>query len=278
MNDEKYSESIKDAEVLITVRTYPLPLTSHGEVVCTAGILPDGSWVRIYPIRYRTDFNIKLRKWSIIKLDLKRKHKLVNKGDMRPESYVPINDLQPENIVGYLSTDDKWRLRKEYVLSNVTNDLKKAIKKAHDNKQSLCTYKPATITNFTWEKTEPDWKKDWLSAWEQTDFFDQIDSKKMIKKLPYKFFYHFKDIDGSSHRLHIEDWEIGQLFWNCLGSDRNEQIALQKVKQKYWNEFTEKDIHFFLGTTFQFHVRRIPNPYVIIGVFYPPIDEQLTIF
>ncbi|MYB37591.1 MAG: hypothetical protein F4Y26_09450 [Gammaproteobacteria bacterium] len=36
--------------VLITVKTYPLPSQSYDELVCTAGVLEDGSWVRIYPV------------------------------------------------------------------------------------------------------------------------------------------------------------------------------------------------------------------------------------
>lgn len=36
--------------VLITVKTYPTLSKKYGETVCTAGIRPDGSWVRIYPV------------------------------------------------------------------------------------------------------------------------------------------------------------------------------------------------------------------------------------
>ncbi|WP_222596902.1 hypothetical protein [Chitinophaga pinensis] len=68
----------------------------------------------------------------------------------------------------------------------------------------------------------------------------------------------------------IEDWEIGALYWNCLKSTNgNEEEALQKVKAKYEDEFKEKDLHFFMGTTKQWHIRRATNPFVIIGVFYP---------
>lgn len=38
--------------VLITVTTYPQPSHSYGELVCTAGVLEDGSWVRIYPVPF----------------------------------------------------------------------------------------------------------------------------------------------------------------------------------------------------------------------------------
>ena len=44
---------IRDAQVLITVKTYPLPSSKYEELVCTAGFLPDGKWIRLYPIPFR---------------------------------------------------------------------------------------------------------------------------------------------------------------------------------------------------------------------------------
>ena len=37
-------------KILISVTTYPLPSRSYDELVCTAGFLEDGSWIRIYPV------------------------------------------------------------------------------------------------------------------------------------------------------------------------------------------------------------------------------------
>jgi len=78
----------------------------------------------------------------------------------------------------------------------------------------------------------------------------------------------------------IEDWEIGQLFRNCLKNSRNdEKQAIKKVRQKYFDEFVKtKDIYLFLGTTKQWHIRRAPNPFLIIGVFYPKKEQQLNLF
>ncbi len=76
----------------------------------------------------------------------------------------------------------------------------------------------------------------------------------------------------------IEDWEIGALFWNSLyRKDGDEQAALEDVKKKYLEEFAEKDLHLFVGTTLKFHAMSAPNPFVIIGVFYPPISDQLPL-
>jgi len=78
----------------------------------------------------------------------------------------------------------------------------------------------------------------------------------------------------------IEDWEIGMLFWNCMKSSGNdEKIALEKVRLKYDVDFrNNKDIYLFLGTTKEWHIRRATNPFVIIGVFYPKKEPQLSLF
>ena len=36
-------------KLLLTVTTYPLPSRSYDELVCTAGILEDGSWIAVRP-------------------------------------------------------------------------------------------------------------------------------------------------------------------------------------------------------------------------------------
>jgi hypothetical protein len=134
------------------------------------------------------------------------------------------------------------------------------------------------------------WKDEWVEIRKQKELFDngKIDPQKMIPKVPYKFFYKFTDETGKERRLMIEDWEIGQLYWNCLRDVKKtgivdekeaEMVALQKVSRKYFNDFTSnKDIYLFVGTTREWHTRRARNPFVIIGVFYPQKQIQLTLF
>jgi hypothetical protein len=96
---------------------------------------------------------------------------------------------------------------------------------------------------------------------------------KLMPKLPVKFSYKFRDAEGRTSTLMIEDWEIGQLYWSCL-KDADKKTAVAKVRQKYFDEFVgKKDLYLFLGTTRKWH-SRAPNPYVIVGVFYPPIQTQ----
>lgn len=100
----------------------------------------------------------------------------------------------------------------------------------------------------------------------------------IIPKLPYSFSYRFEDAAGKHSELQVLDWEAGALYWNCLRSvNGNEPQALAKVRQKYFDAFLQTNLHFFLGTTQQFHFRA-PNPWVIVGVFPIPHERQLGLF
>lgn len=95
-----------------------------------------------------------------------------------------------------------------------------------------------------------------------------------MPKLPKKFSYVFKDDAGAQSKLMIEDWEAGQLYWNCAKKMSPDEAA-QKVREKYLDDFARtKDLHFFLGTTREWHIRRASNPFVIIGTFHPPFVTQ----
>ena len=64
---------------------------------------------------------------------------------------------------------------------------------------------------------------------------------EVVKKIPYNFSYKFKDDSGKDSTLMITDWEIGALYFKCLKlANNNEKIAIDKVKEKYFNEFVIK--------------------------------------
>lgn len=153
---------------------------------------------------------------------------------------------------------------------------------------SLAIVKPKEIIDFVWESCDREWDKQKMDKViankAQGSLFDEAETRlvfNVVKKLPYDFSYVFKTEDGKTRKIMIEDWELGALYWNCLkAANGSEEIACQKVKEKYLNEMWNKcDLHFFMGTTKQYH-NVGPNPFIIIGTFYPPkIDkQQLTLF
>ena len=272
-------------KVLITVTTYPLPSRSYDELVCTAGVLENGKWIRIYPVPLqflrglRKDGKIETFKYNWIELELEKRS-----DDFRPESHSPVHyDFRDIATHGKIGTENNWTERKMFCTADVYTNLNKLIakSKAPDN-ISLATFKPQEIISFEIKEEENrEWKDEWKEIRKQGDLFDEGKSPEiLIPKLPYKFYYRFCDDEGTESRLMIEDWEIGALYWNCLrGSEGNEKIALEKVREKYEKEFLkEKDIYLFLGTTKEWHMRRAKNPFVIIGVFYPKKETQTKLF
>ncbi|MCK4761631.1 MAG: hypothetical protein KAW12_05480 [Candidatus Aminicenantes bacterium] len=259
-------------KVLITVKTYPTISEKYGELVCTAGIREDGSWVRIYPIPFRRFEQFKrFAKYTWIELPLTK-----NTDDPRPESFKPTRwDIETLEKV---DTKDQWETRKRLVLKDsVYENMAVLIDKAKANELSLATFKPNEVFDFVWEEVEREWDPKKLESvlmdLRQGLLFEPegfIKDFKVMPKLPYRFFYIFKDAKGQRSRMMLEDWEVGQLYWNCIRTSGSEQEALKKVKQKYFDEFVlKKDLYFFLGTTRRYH-SWAKNPFVIIGTFHPP--------
>ncbi|NHZ85658.1 MAG: hypothetical protein GWP19_07240 [Planctomycetia bacterium] len=263
-------------KVLITVTTYPLPSRSYAELVCTAGITEQGEWIRIYPIPLRflsslkKDGSMVRTKYTWIKLNL------INRSDdFRPESFSPRHyDFRDLEIGDSIDTQNKWQERKSLCLNNVYTSTSLLISDAFGpNSVSLATFKPSEIMSFHHEPDEREWKPTWAAFTAQETLFTdpEENQRRTIRKVPYKFYYKYKDDEGKISRLMIEDWEIGQLFWNCLKrADGNEAIALENVHNKYFDDFVNNcDLYFFLGTRKVHHARRFTNPFGIMGVFYP---------
>jgi len=269
-------------KVLITVKTYPTLASKYDELVCTAGFLEDGSWVRIYPIPFRKlDFDKQYKKYDWIEIDLVK-----NDSDFRLESYRPYSIDDSISIIGHIETHTNWQQRKEIVLKNVYSNLASLITEAKNDTKytSLAVFKPTHIIDFIAEPCEREWDKTKLEKLKakalQLNLFEKSDNPfEVVNKLPYKFSFVFTDDNNQQSTLMIEDWETGQLYWNCLKKhDGNEAKACADVRKKYFDDFAKtKDLYFFLGTTRAFHLMA-PNPFIIIGTFHPPKVQQLSLF
>jgi len=59
-------------------------------------------------------------------------------------------------------------------------------------------------------------------------------------------------------------------------------VACQKVKEMYYDNLVEKrDLYLFMGTHKEQQQLNRPQPFVVIGTFYPPKQEddgQLSLF
>jgi hypothetical protein len=77
-----------------------------------AGIRPDGSWVRLYPIPFRRlDEEEQYSKFDLDRIGLVR-----SRSDPRPETCHPA-DARAIRVIGHVGTEDKWRERRELVFT-----------------------------------------------------------------------------------------------------------------------------------------------------------------
>lgn len=270
--------------IYIVVKTYPTISKEYSELVCTAGVLEDGSWIRLYPVPFRKlDIDQKYPKYTWVELEASR-----NTADFRPETYRPI--LSTISVEGG-SREVDWDARRRIVFNNkkVYTNLEELINQAKQDDTSLAVFKPTQVLDFVTEEVARDWDADKLAILEglsrQQNLFQSpeeiAEEFKTVRKVPYRFSYKFEDDSGRRSTMMVEDWETGMLYFNCLKRARgNEKVALAKVREKYFDYFKTRDLHFFLGTTKQFH-NIAPNPFIIIGTFYPPVPantKQLGLF
>lgn len=266
-------------KVLITVKTYPTISTKYDELVCTAGFKEDGTWVRLYPIQFRKkSYDEQYKKYDWIEVDLVK-----NTSDFRPESFRPKSIDSEIKVVGHIGTTNNWEERRKVCLNKNYYNLTELIAEAKNKDicTSLAVFKPTEIIDFTAESVDRVWDKNKLAQLNQLNLFETNNEGKfeVVQKLPYKFRFIFKDNRGTESRMMIEDWETGQLYWNCLVRHKgDEKKAIADVRKKYFDDFARtKDLHFFLGTT-QAHHHHSLNPFIISGTFHPKIDLQTKLF
>ena len=253
-------------KVLITVMTYPHPSRGHQELVCTAGITENQEWVRLYPIDYRyRPRQQQFRKYQWIEIDLLP---YGAGNDRRKESRKP--DLATMRALGAsLSTKNGWRERRAIIDAMPTHTVKQLQAFYAIDRTSLGIVRPTRVLDLVIEPAEPDWKPEWQASLRQLRLFGP--PPKPLQKVPFKFSYVFECQDNDKpHRAMIEDWELGVLWLHEVERLGDEQRAAESVRHKFLNELCspEKDTRFFMGTVFPY------NTWVVLGVFWPPLEQQ----
>jgi hypothetical protein len=252
-------------KVLITVKTYPIPSSKYDELVCTAGVTQDGEFIRLYPINFRDlPYTQKFKKYQWIEV-MAEKHR----QDSRKESYRPDNDTLV--ILGEpISTKRGWAERAKYALANKAQSMEELYDRQAADKTSLGVFRPKQIHDLVIEPAEPQWKPKFLEALKQARLWeDRKVTKQPPRKVPYKFSYRFECDDercNGKHKMMIEDWEVGALYWRLVDGGANPDDAAAEVRKKFLDDLCgpDKDPHFYVGT-----ILAHPKSWVIIGVFRP---------
>ncbi len=255
-------------KVLITVKTHPIPSAKYDELVCTAGVTETGDFVRLYPVNFRDlPYSQQYRKYQWLEIDAE-KH---TGRDSRKESYRPNSDSI--RLLGEpLSSDHNWSQRSQYALAKKSQSMEELSQKQEEDRTSLGIFKPKSVVDLVVSPDEPDWKPAFRAALMQQRLWENCKaSKEPPRKVPFKFQYRFACDDSrckESHKMMIEDWEVGALYWRCVDDGASPEEACAKVKQKFLGQLCapERDTHFYVGT-----ILAHPKSWVIIGVYWPKI-------
>jgi hypothetical protein len=253
-------------KVLITVKTYPIPSSRYDELVCTAGVLENGDFIRLYPVNFRDlPFSQQYRKYQWLEVNA-TKH---TGRDSRKESYRP--DCESIRLLGEpISPGNDWEDRARYALAKKSQSMEHLYTQQKADRTSLGVFKPRKVADLVISGDTDRWKPAFEAALRQNRLWENRKaSREPPRKVPYKFQYQFECDDERctrKHQMMIEDWEVGALYWKCIDGGATPPEAAAKVKQKFLDQLCgpDRDTHFFVGT-----VLAHPKSWVVIGVFWP---------
>jgi hypothetical protein len=272
-------------QVVMIVKTYPVPSTGYGEIVCTAGISRrSGEWIRIYPYPFRL-LNPKNRfqKYETIEACLQRDNR-----DMRPESRRLVDAQKICQLAPPIDTSQNWSERMQLIRPTIVPSVREFLDNmlSKNNQTWGSTIRPIPVASgsacFTSEFEGHDWspkqQQNIDQSFEkiQTDLFvdpELVQNFRKLQKVPYAFRLKFCDRLGDEYTYRILDWEIAALYFKMLQQHRSEEEALEKVRFKIENQIfsTDNDVYLILGNmNHQYKQRQL----AVDGFLYPKIDKK----
>ncbi len=269
--EELASNPWKHEEILVTVKAYPNPSKKYIETVCVAGVTKNRQWVRLYPIPYRyLEYEQRFPTYGWIEASI-RKSK-----DHRPESYNI--DIQTLKVAGKLGTANAWQARRELLLPLASPSIEELQRQQEASKISLGLIRPKQIKRLIIQpKKDPHWSDEELAKLQRHSLLDEMQREDVqrivreLEKIPYDFLYEF-DCDDSrcrGHKISVISWEVMESYrkWRQNYGEQWES----KFREKYEQELpgSKHELYFFMGT-----MAAHPKVWLIIGLFYPPSQQQ----
>jgi hypothetical protein len=141
---------------------------------------------------------------------------------------------------------------------------------------TLGLFKPAQILSLEIEPARyANWTDDerakLLQAQNQGSLFAEAEQDiKLLRKVPFDFYYRYLDPSGAEWRHKISDWEAGALYWNVVRKHGEDwQTSFRK---KLDRELLQRDLMFLMGT-----LHRFPEQWLIVSLIYPPKRQQQSL-
>jgi len=236
------------SRVTILVKASPQPSKTHSETVCCAGLQEDGSWKRLFPVRFRRLSKDKaFNRWATVNFRYK-----LPRSDTREESCHVFEDSI--EISGRVSKDDEKTALIERAL--VASEVE-----AIDRGQSLAVVRPSDVA-LTWRRLssseiESDRKK----------FADQVNQLSLLEDeiaayqpCPFKFKLSFV-CDGKRYNKTCADWETTATFFNH-SKQMEESEVLEYLQRTYCEDYVKKGMVLALG-----NMKSRPHTWQLLGIF-----------
>lgn len=284
---------MEERELLVWGTTYPEFSKKYYETVCTGAIdVNTREMIRIYPIRlrqmrkHRVEEGEEFRTWDVIRAKL-----FPALSDSRPES----RRIDESSIrhVRHIDTADGWRERRSYI--DRCSVCFQSVECLQDDREkhgtSLGIVRPKRIKRiYHRDKTEED-REHWVSQREravrQRDLFDQPNEIESVQdelqfiNVDFLVSFECDDQRCKGHEMTVRDWGLLELYRrqqleDLAGKTRisgRDAVAQAIFKLEEILNLAAKDTRFFLGNT-----AAHPANYMIVGMFYPPIVRQQSLF
>lgn len=242
---------------IILVKAWPQPSTKYGETVCCAGITPEGEWRRLFPIRFRhLTGSSQFKRWDLLEYQ-----PVPPKADRRSESR-HVHEQTLRRI---------GRLNESKRADMLAPLIRPSFKDAESRGESLTLIRPIDFS-LGWRRKTPSKLLAEKSARAKTLAQGSLLEKELaaIEPCPYDLTISFTDESGS-HRMQCGDWETPAAFFNWKKL-YGETDALQKLKDKYENEYVRNGVAFAMGT-----MNRYPKTWMLLGIIRLNHSGQLKL-
>lgn len=236
----------QSCRVTILVKALPQPSKRYGETVCCAGVTADGTWKRLFPIRFRhlkgeSSFN----RWDWVKFNYRSPT-----ADRRAASC----HVYEESIVvdGRLPPKEKTRLLKPLIVGSANH----AIELGHSlglirPRNTRFIAKPKSRTNIENEREA------FRRAAAQTSLFDEELAE--LEPSPFEFRFKFEDASGP-HDYRNGDWEAHAMFWR-ESRRTSEAEALEWMDHVFNEDYPKQGMAFAIGNQ-----AKRPQTWQLLGV------------
>jgi hypothetical protein len=239
------SVTLKSSRVVVLVKAIPNPSQKYGETVCCAGVTVEGTWKRLYPIRFRHLRDNKFKRWDWVKFEYGSP-----KADKRLESCHVYEDRLA--VDGALAKKERASLLTPLILPS-TNE-------AAARNMSLTLVRPIK-SKFRYHqksaKDIDDEREGYRLAARQMSMLDK--DLEALQPIPYDFEFVYEDVAGK-HKMQCGDWETSAAYWN-ISKSHGERAALDHLSKTYNEEYPSKGMVFAMGT-----LKKRPSQWILLGV------------